>query len=221
MIDIYCVESNENVSQMIKEFLEQHGYKVLIFRTSADAKQALEDKRPTLVIVDHNMPDGGGGMLCRWICLKWEMLPVILLTAPGDSDGAVLGLPDSVDCIEKPFGLGVLFSHILAQLRKTGDVSNQYLSCGNILVDQKRMLVFCKEEEISLNPAEYKLLLFFLQNQGKTATRKELLEKVWDIREDDANDNTLTVAMKRLREKLHKPSCLKTVRSVGYRMEEV
>ena len=76
-------------------------------------------------------------------------------------------------------------------------------------------------EEISLSPSEYQLLLYLLRNKGKTVTRTKLLEEIWDSSGYYVNDNTLTVTMKRLREKLHQPVCLKTVRSVGYRMEEL
>ena len=86
--------------------------------------------------------------------------------------------------------------------------------------DNKKMSVYKDGEEISLSPSEYQLLLYLLQNKGKTVTRRKLLEEIWDSCGNYVNDNTLTVTMKRLREKLHQPVCLKTVRSVGYRMEE-
>ena len=85
----------------------------------------------------------------------------------------------------------------------------------------KKMLVRDGVEEISLSPSEYQLLLYLLRNKGKTVTRTKLLEEIWDSSGNYVNDNTLTVTMKRLREKLHQPVCLKTVRSVGYRMEEL
>ena len=83
-----------------------------------------------------------------------------------------------------------------------------------------KMSVYNGTEEIGLSPSEYQLLLYLLQNKGKTVTRRKLLEEIWDSCGNYVNDNTLTVTMKRLREKLHQPVCLKTVRSVGYRMEE-
>lgn len=121
----------------------------------------------------------------------------------------------------KPFELDVLLSRIQALLRRTGDVSKQYLSCDAISLDQKRMRVYLGSEEIRLSPSEYQLLLVLLQNKGKTVTREKLLEKVWDSNGNYVNDNTLTVAMKRLREKLRQPACLKTVRSIGYILEDM
>ena len=120
----------------------------------------------------------------------------------------------------KPFELEVLYARILALLRRSGDVSGQYLSCGGITIDQNRRSVSCSGEEIGVSAAEYELLLYLMRNQGKTITRERIVAQVWDANGNFVNDNTLTVTMKRLRDKLHQPSCIRTVRSVGYRMEE-
>lgn len=222
MIDIYYVEDDENISQTVKEFLERRGYQVSIFQTIADAKHALRNMCPTLVLVDWNMPDGSGSMLCQWIRRDWKELPVIFLTVRGDSCDIVSGFQNGADdYVVKPFELDVLLSRIQALLRRTGDVSKQYLSCDAISLDQKRMGVYLGSEEISLSPSEYQLLLCLLQNKGKIVTREKLLEKVWDSNGNYVNDNTLTVTMKRLREKLHQPACLKTVRSIGYLLEDM
>lgn len=222
MIDIYYVEDDEAISRTVKEFLGQCGYKVSVFPTIASAKQALGNMRPTLVLVDWNMPDGNGNMFVQWIRSNWKELPVIFLTVRSDSRDIVSGFQNGADdYVVKPFELDVLLSRIKALLRRTGDVSKQYLSCGSISLDQKRMLVFSGTEEVSLSPSEYQLLLYLLQNKEKTVTRRKLLEEIWDSSGNYVNDNTLTVTMKRLREKLHQPDCLKTVRSVGYRMEDL
>ena len=222
MIDIYYVEDDETISRTVKEFLGQCGYRVSVFPTIAGAKQALGDMLPTLVLVDWNMPDGHGDMLVQWIRANWKELPIIFLTVRGDSHDIVSGFQNGADdYVVKPFELDVLLSRIKALLRRTGDVSKQYLSCGPISLDRQRMLVKSGAEEIVLSPSEYQLLLYLLQNKGKTVTRRKLLEEIWDNSGNFVNDNTLTVTMKRLREKLHQPDCLKTVRSVGYRMEDV
>lgn len=120
----------------------------------------------------------------------------------------------------KPFELVVLYSRILALLRRTRNAAGQYLSCDGIIIDQNRRTVTFHLEEINLSVAEYQLLLYLMQNKGKTVTREKILEQVWDVNGNYVNNNTLTVTMKRLRDKLDQPSCLKTVRSVGYRMED-
>lgn len=222
MIDIYYIEDDEAISQAVREFLGQCGYKVSVFSTIAAAKHAFGNACPTLALVDWNMPDGSGNMLCQWIRSIWKELPIIFLTVRSDSRDIVTGFQNGADdYVVKPFELEVLLSRIQALLRRTGDVSRQYLSCGSISVDRNRMLAFCGQEEIALSPSEYQLLVYLLQNKGKTVTRERLLENVWDVNGSYVNDNTLTVTIKRLREKLRQPACLKTVRSIGYRMEEV
>lgn len=221
MMDIYYVEDDENIGESVEEFLSRRGFRVFVFSTVGEAKTALGNNCPALALVDWNMPDGSGNMLCAWIREKWKELPVIFLTVRDDPHDMVSGFKNGADdYVVKPFELEVLFSRIQALLRRTGNVSEQYLSCGGISVDQKRMTAAYSGEEISLSRSEYQLLLYLLQNKGRTVTREMLLEAVWDRNGDFVNDNTLTVAMKRLREKLHQPACLKTVRSIGYRMEE-
>lgn len=222
MIELYYIEDDENIAQVVKEYFEQHGYRVSINATIADAREALKNHIPSIVLVDWNMPDGRGDMLCRWIRSNWKDLPIIFLTVRGDSHDIVSGFQEGADdYVVKPFELEVLYSRILALLRRTGDVSKQYLFCGQISIDRNRMMVFNNLEEVSLSPSEYKLLLYLMENKGRTITREKILEQIWDINGSYVNDNTLTVTMKRLREKLHQPSCLKTVRSIGYRMEDV
>lgn len=221
MADIYYVEDDKIISRAVKEFLEQRGYRVSVFPTVTGAKEALLHMCPTLVLVDWNMPDGNGNLLVQWIRSKWKELPVIFLTVRGESRDIVSGFENGADdYVVKPFELPVLLSRIKALLRRTGDAAKQYLTCGAITLDVKKMSVRDGVGEISLSPSEYQLLLYLLQNKGKTVTRRKLLEEIWDSSGNYVNDNTLTVTMKRLREKLHQPVCLKTVRSVGYRMEE-
>lgn len=220
MIDIYYVEEDENISQAVKEFLARDGYRVWVFPTVEGIRQALWNMLPSLVLVDWNMPDGNSNLLCRWIRQTWRELPVISITVRGDSRGIAAEFRNGADdYVVKPFALDVLLSHIRALLRRTGD-SEQYLTCDTISLDRSRMQVRCGAEEIGLSPSEYQLLLYLLQNKGKTVSRERLLWTIWDTNGNNVNDNTLTVTVKRLRDKLHQPACLKTVRSVGYRMED-
>lgn len=221
MIEIYYVEDDENIAQTVKEYLEQHYCLTSVFSTIVAARQALKHHVPAVVLVDWNMPDGHGDTLCRWIRSNWKELPVIFLTVRDDSRDIVSGFQNGADdYVVKPFELEVLHSRILALLRRAGNVSKQYLSCDKISLDRKRMAVFFDMEEISLSRSEYELLLYLLENKGRTVTRESILAHIWDSNGSYVNDNTLTVTMKRLREKLHQPSCLKTVRSVGYRLED-
>lgn len=221
MAEIYYIEDDENIARIVKDYLEKKEYCVTILPTVSAAKQALKKQVPTLVLVDWNMPDGRGDTLCQWIRSQWKDLPVIFLTVRNDSGDVVSGFRNGADdYVTKPFDLEILYSRILALLRRIGDVSKEYLSCDRISIDCKRTTTFIDSEEIALSPQEYQLLLFLMRHKGRTVTRELLLKHIWDDSGNYVNDNTLTVTMKRLREKLHQPACLKTVRSIGYRMEE-
>ena len=146
----------------------------------------------------------------------------MFLTVRGDSGDIVSGFENGADdYVVKPFELEVLHSRILALLRRAGNETEPYLSCSGIIIDQNRRTVSCQTEEISLSSMEYQLLLYLMKHKGMTVSRETLLEQIWDINGSYVNNNTLTVTMKRLRDKLRQPECLKTVRSVGYRMEDV
>ena len=220
MMELYYVEDDRNIASAVKDYLGQKGIKVTICTTLAEARQALNHHVPTLILLDWNMPDGHGDSLCQWIRSSWKELPIIFLTVRGDSADIVSGFQNGADdYVVKPFALEVLYS-ILALLRRAGNTAGQYLSCGDIRIDQNSRSVSCRSEEICLSVSEYELLLYLMQNKGRTVTREKILEQIWDVKGNYVNDNTLTVTMKRLRDKLCQPACIKTVRSVGYRMED-
>ena len=220
-MEIYYVEDDSDIADTVKKYLEEKGCQVTVYHTIAGARQALQACVPTIVLIDLNMPDGQGENLCRWIRGKWKALPVIILTVRGDSGDIVSGFQSGADdYVVKPFDLDVLYSRMQALLRRTGNVTKNYLSCGGIVMDLDRRTVSDHSEEVDLSAVEYELLLFLMQNEGKTVTRERILEQVWDVHGNYVNDNTLTVTMKRLRDKLGQPYCLKTIRSIGYRMED-
>ena len=221
MIEVYYIEDDETIADLVKEYLAQQNCSVLIFRTISEAKRALLDHLPTLILIDWNLPDGQGNDLCRWIRIRSANLPIIFLTVRGDSHDIVAGFQNGADdYVVKPFELTVLYSRILALLRRTKAVRETKLFCNDLVIDKEKLAVYYQQEEIPVSQPEYHLLLLLMENKGKTVTRKQLLEEIWDSNGNYVNDNTLTVTMKRLREKLHNPPCLKTVRSFGYRMED-
>lgn len=221
MIELFYAEDDSNIAGIVKEYLEQKNLKVTIFDTLEQVKWTLKIHVPSLVLLDWNMPDGHGDWLCRWIRSNWKELPIMFLTVRGDSTDIVSGFQNGADdYVVKPFELEVLYSRIMALLRRSGDVSKQYLSCDGIVIDQNRRIVSSQSVEINLSIVEYQLLLYLMQNKGRTITRERILAQVWDVNGNYVNNNTLTVTLKRLRDKLNQPSCLKTVRSVGYRMED-
>lgn len=222
MTTIYYVEDDRDIAENVKTYLQIRQMEVHLFYSIADAKQALLRKCPDLLLLDRNMPDGNGDELCKWIRRLWgNQLPILYLTVRGETADIVQGFQDGADdYVVKPFELEVLYSRILALLRRSGQTKETRLFCDHLSLDTDKMSVFWEQEEILLSQPEYQLLLLLMKNKGKTVTRRQLLEQVWDSNGNYVNDNTLTVTMKCLREKLHNPTCLKTIRSFGYRLEE-
>lgn len=222
MTTIYYVEDDRDIAENVKTYLQIRQMEVHLFYSIADAKQALLRKCPDLLLLDRNMPDGNGDELCKWIRRLWgNQLPILYLTVRGETADIVQGFQNGADdYVVKPFELEVLYSRILALLRRSGQTKETRLFCDHLSLDTDKMSVFWEQEEILLSQTEYQLLLLLMKNKGKTVTRRQLLEQVWDSNGNYVNDNTLTVTMKRLREKLHNPTCLKTIRSFGYRLEE-
>lgn len=225
MKKLYYAEDDITIARSVQEYLNQQDYTTQIFPTIGQVKQALEKNVPDLLLVDWNMPDGSGDELCRWVRRRWEKLPILFLTVRGDARDVVSGFENGADdYVTKPFELEILASRIRALLRRAGQNPKEeegILRCGQIRLDERKTAVFCGQEEIGLSRPEYGILLILMKNRGRTVTRRQLLEQVWDREGNFVNDNTLTVTMKRLREKLHNPACLKTIRSFGYRMEDV
>ena len=220
-LEVFYIEDDVSIAQAVKEYFEQLNYKVTVFPMIEEAKKAMLKFTPAIVLIDWNMPDGQGDDLCRWIRSKWEDLPIIFLTARSDNHYVVSGFQNGADdYVAKPFSLEILHSRILAILRRSAKKEEHRLFCDEITLDKEKLSVFYKQEEVVLSSPEYQLLLTLIENKGKTITRKQLLEQIWDNTGNYVNDNTLTVTMKRLREKLHNPPCLKTIRSFGYRMED-
>ena len=221
MIEVYYAEDDEIIGESVKAYLGQRNCLVTVFKTVAEVKTALLNRLPGVVLLDWNMPDGQGSELCIWVRDRWKDLPIIYLTVRGDSADIVSGFQNGADdYVVKPFDLAVLYSRILALLRRTSGEKDAKLFCDDVMMDKEKSAVYFQQKEITVSQPEYQILLMLMENKGRTVTRRQLLERVWDRSGNFVNDNTLTVAMKRLREKLHNPACLKTVRSFGYRMED-
>lgn len=219
-MDIYYAEDDDVIAKSVKEYLEKNNAKVTIFGTIAEIKHALINHLPSVVLLDWNMPDGKGNELCSWIRKRWNELPVVYLTVRGDVQDIVSGFQTGADdYVVKPFDLVVLYSRIQALHRRVNKEETNYY-CDGITMDIEKTTVFCQQKEIVLSQPEFQILRLLMENKGKTVTRRQLLEQIWDSNGNYVNDNTLTVTIKRLREKLHNPSCLKTIRSFGYRLED-
>lgn len=217
MANILLVEDDETISFGIRSALAKKGHEVACCSGMEEGKTLFSAKFD-LILLDLNLPDGNGYDFCSWVKERSDS-PIIFLTVRDDVNDITRGLDMGADdYITKPFHISVLESRIQAVLRRAA--VSCMLVCGNIRMDKKRMQVWVGEESAPLTSLEYRLLQLLMENKGCILPRNRLLEKLWDVEGNFVNDNTLTVAMKRLREKLHHEPCITTVRGIGYRMEE-
>lgn len=185
----------------------------------ADAKQVFHGAF-SLILLDLNLPDGSGYEFCRWVKAQCD-IPIIFLTVRDSVEDITKGLDMGADdYVTKPFHIAVLESRIAAVLRRVPEENGSVCTCGTIHLDKEKMRVTVAGEEVVLTALEYRLLLVLMENKGRTLPRNLILEKLWDSEGNFVNDNTLTVTVKRLREKLKQTRCIVTVRGIGYRMEE-
>lgn len=220
MKTILLVEDNETIVMGLKYSLEQEGFKVISALNMSESKKILEQEEINLVLLDIGLPDGNGFDICKEIKQKQD-IPVIFLTAQDEETSVVLGLDlGADDYIVKPFRTRELISRINSVLRRYGkkEESSNIIQYKNIKIDINKAVVFKDNEEIFLTSLEYKILLLLFTNQNRLITREQLLERIWDIAGNFVNDNTLTVYIKRIREKLGDDTIIKTVRGLGYRV---
>lgn len=222
MTKILLVEDDGQIASYLGELLRAEGFDTQIAGSKKEASECLLAQAFDLVLLDVSLPDGNGFSICAEIKKEYE-IPVIFLTASGDEYSVVAGLDMGADdYIAKPFRPRELISRIRSVLRRCKK-EQRILSCGDLKVNVSSATVTKGEKELFLSALEYRLLLILLQNKGQILTRNQLLEEIWDASGEYVNDNTLSVYMKRLREKIEEnpqsPRLLHTIRGIGYRME--
>ena len=218
---ILILEDDSDIAYHLSALLEGEGFIPVARDCWKAAEPVLSAGGVDLVLLDITLPDANGYSLCTSIKRRWE-LPVIFLTALGDESSIVTGFNlGADDYISKPFRPLELVSRIKNVLRRTGKAP-ALLRCGPLTVDAVQAKVWRDGTELRLSALEYRLLLIFLGHPGQVLSRSRLLEELWDSGGDFVNDNTLTVYIKRLREKIEadpvNPILLKTVRGLGYQM---
>ena len=221
MTSILLVEDDKTIVSALRDFLAREGFSVKSANGQRAALSILDQEAFDLVLLDVSLADGNGFAVCSAIKANWN-IPVIFLTASGDEYSTVTGFDlGADDYIPKPFRPRELISRIKNVLRRTGSAGN-IVTVGNVQVDTIKGIATKNGQDLFLSALEYRLLLVFLNNRGAVLTRTQLLESIWDIAGEFVNDNTLTVYIKRLREKIEddpqSPSIILTVRGLGYKV---
>lgn len=225
MAKILLVEDDSTLAMGIEYSLKNEGYMVDIAHNFTDGRDLVRQKNYDLIILDVGLPDGNGFDLCREI-RKDKTTPVIFLTAQDEEVNIVMGLDlGGDDYITKPFRIKELISRIKAVMRRAAKISQRDLLISNdIKVNLLESKVYKDNELIWLTPSEYKLLIILMNNHHQVLSRSKILENLWDIDGDFVDDNSLSVYIRRLREKIEddssNPKYIKTVRGIGYRWDE-
>jgi len=216
---IFLVEDDQAIAKNLILLLRAEGFTVTHAPTRSDALAALAGNKFDLALVDISLPDGNGFTVCTEIKATGD-IPVIFLTASDDEASVVTGLNMGADdYITKPFRPRELIARIGTALRKSGPSA---FEIRGLHVDTASGLVKKNGNEVFLSALEYRLLLVFISNPKNIITRNQLLDELWDAAGEFVNDNTLTVYIKRLREKIESdpasPQIILTVRGTGYRL---
>lgn len=224
-MDIFLLEDDEAIGIGLTYSLENEGYNVTLAKSVKEAEKIIDEKEFSLYILDLTLPDGSGYDVCKRIKAKGD-LPVIFLTAYDDEVNVIMGFElGADDYISKPFRVKELMLRIKSVMRRySNETSDGIIKINNLKINTNEAKVYKNNEEIILTAIEYRLLLILLSNRGKVLSRTALLENIWDVAGDFVEDNTLTVYIKRLRDKIEedpaKPEFIKTVRGLGYVIEK-
>lgn len=223
MTHVLLVDDDTSIVSNLRTFLNQEGFQVTSANNQKETIDLLDSGQYhfDLALLDVSLPDGSGFNLCSAIKANSD-IPVIFLTASDDEYSVVAGLDlGADDYIPKPFRPRELISRMNSVLRRYHRGS-QPLEYRELKADTVRGLVYKNNVELTLSALEYRLLLLFLSNQGIVLTRSRLLDELWDMAGEFVNDNTLTVYIKRLREKIEAdpahPEYIKTIRGLGYKL---
>ena len=216
-MEILLVEDNEILAKGIIYSLEQEKFKVIHKTNVKETIKFLQNEKPKLVILDISLPDGSGFDLYEKN-IKDKNIPTIFLTAKDDEDDIVKGLEvGAEDYITKPFSIRELIARINKILLR--NKKNSIIKVKDIEFDIDKMVVYKEGKEINLTSLELKILNLLFMNLNKVVTRNYIIEKIWEWTGNDVNDNTVTVYLKRIREKLITDIII-TIKGIGYRIDE-
>lgn len=224
MYKLLLIEDDMALAMATGFALETEGYKVIHVTTLKEAKEQLNNEDFSLILLDANLPDGDGYTFCKNMRNTGFTLPIIFLTALDDEVNVVQGLEVGADdYVTKPFRVRELISRIKANIRRNqiNSTNNDMIILEPFRIDLSGHKVTKNGETINLTPSEFRLFTILAKNKNQTLTRSSLLEQLWDIDGDFVDDNTLSVYIKRLREKLgESKEYISTIRGVGYMISD-
>ena len=220
MSRILLIEDDTMIASGINYALETEGYETKHATMIADAKKMVEANKFDLAIIDMQLPDGNGFDVSEMV--KNTNTSVIFLTVVDDENTIVRAFDEGAqDYIVKPFRI----RELLARVRRILSTKNKYaendtvICVGQVIIHTDEAKVYVNDKIIELTALEYRLLLIFASNKGSLLSRQQILDKIWDADGNFVEDNTLTVYVKRLREKLGEAVNIETVRGMGYRVD--
>lgn len=227
MKKILIIEDDETIKIGLKYYLEQESFDVLLAGNGEEALAKIKNNMDTeIILLDINLPDINGFDLFKDI-KKIKDFPIIFLTANDLEISIVMGIDMGADdYITKPFKARELISRINSVLRRTSSSDNSsVIKLGDVSIDMKQAKVFKGNIDVMLTALEYKILLALALNPSTVFTREKILADIWDVNEEYVNDNTLTVYIKRIREKIEddpsNPKIIVTVRGIGYKIGDL
>lgn len=216
---ILLVEDNEMIVKGLVYSLSKEGFETNIAYNAQEAESKIESNVYDIIILDVMLPDGNGFELCKYIKENKD-IPIIFLTAKDDEKDVVNGFNlGADDYVIKPFRTMELISRIYNVLRRYNKDKN-IIEIGQVRIDLEANRVYVDNKEVEFTALEYKILVLLFTNAGKTVTREKILDKIWDVAGNFVNDNTLTVYVKRIRDKLGKSDVIKTIKGIGYRVDK-
>lgn len=223
MAHILLLEDDSSLLEGLVYALQKNGFTLTAARTVQETRRLLKKQTFDLLLLDVTLPDGNGFEICQAVRQQGSTVPILFLTAADEETSIIRGLDSGGDdYLTKPFKLGELCSRLRALLRRSGMQQDQLLRSGPVAIDLLGSKAFRDGQPLELTSIEYRLLCLFLQNKGRILTRNVILNTLWDGQGNFVDDNTLSVNIRRLREKIEQdpshPQYLLTVRGLGYKL---
>ena len=217
---ILLVEDDEQLAKFLMRFLNSEGYQTDYANGQRDALRLFDENAYDCILLDISLKDGNGYSVCAAVKAAGDT-PVIFITASADEACTVAGFEIGADdYIGKPFGTRELLARMKNVMRRAKK-SSPLLRCGNVTIDPIKGIVYKSGSEIAMSALEYRLLLVFISNKNQMLSRDRLAEELWSLTKEFVSDNTLSVYIRRLREKIEddpqEPHLIITVRGLGYK----